>query len=104
MDLWAEWEANRDWVGPEQYVDEPVVDRLLAFWLMGDYNQYCPDSEFDLKAYFTLYNRGGRSCQERMNTSVEATQKMPQINAACERIRKDRNIWCAKTSLAELVE
>lgn len=21
MDLWAEWEANRDWVGPEQSVD-----------------------------------------------------------------------------------
>ena len=21
LDLWAEWEANRDWVGPEQYVD-----------------------------------------------------------------------------------
>lgn len=65
LDLWAEWEANRDWVGPEQYVDVPVVDRLLAFWFMDDYNRYCPDGEFDLKAYFALDNRGGRPCQER---------------------------------------
>lgn len=69
LDLWAEWEANRDWIGPEQYDDEPIADRLLAFWLMGDYDRYCPDGEFDLEAYFTLDNRGGRPCQERMDTS-----------------------------------
>lgn len=63
LDLWGEWEGNGDWIGPEQFVDEPISDRLLAFWLMEDYNRYCPDGEFDLEAYFTLDNRGGRPCQ-----------------------------------------
>ena len=59
LDLWAEWESNRDFIGPEDFVDEPVADRLLAYWLVGAYERYCPEGVFDLEAYFTLDNRGG---------------------------------------------
>lgn len=54
-------------------VVEELSKRLVGEFggLIDDYNRYCPDGEFDLKAYFTLDNRGGRPCQEGMDTSVE---------------------------------
>jgi len=62
--LWSFWEAYDDWAGPEQFRGHSVSTRLLAFFVMNEYLERFPDSEFPLEEYFSLADRGGRPCQD----------------------------------------